>query len=252
LGESEHPKPGDTARRELRVRTQRHPRIILLRHGEPDWSPGNGKSVADPALTPYGRAQARAAAERLCEEPIDALYVSPTRRSRETAAPLSEATGLEPIVVENLAEIETGADGLAHTEVDQYFVEGSQRPLVEHWEGWPSPKAERFVDFHARVTDGIADVLSRHGAQARRDHDFTVWNFDSKGPQIVIAAHCGTNAVAITHLLDVPPLPWEWLRFESELCAYSVLQARKLGPRGAVWSLQSFNEVGHLSDAGLR
>ena len=102
------------------------------------------------------------------------------------------------------------------------------------------------------MTAGITEVLARHGPHPEREHDFNVWKFDTPAPQIVIAAHCGTNAVAITHLLDVPPLPWEWLRFESELCAYSVLQARKLGPRGAVWSLQSFNEVGHLSDAGLR
>ncbi len=208
--------------------------------------------MRDPALTAYGHAQARAAATRLREEPIDAIYVSPTRRSRETAAPLADAMGLEPIVVESLAEIETGADGLSLAEVDRYFVEGSQRPLAEHWEGWPNPAAESFLDFHTRVTGGVADVLGRHGASARREHDFNVWSFDPQGPQIVIVAHCGTNAVAITHLLDVRPLPWEWLRFESELAAYSVLQARKLGPSGAVWSLQTFNEIDHLVDAGLR
>jgi broad specificity phosphatase PhoE len=67
-----------------------------------------------------------------------------------------------------------------------------------------------------------------------------------------VVAHGGTNAVALAHLLDVRPVPWEWLRFESELAAYSVLQARPIGPSGHVWSLQSFNEVDHLAAAGLR
>jgi hypothetical protein len=47
-------------------------------------------------------------------------------------------------------------------------------------------------------------------------------------------------------------VPWEWLRFESELTAYSVVQARDLGPSGLVWSLQAFGMVDHLIDAGLR
>ena len=57
---------------------------------------------------------------------------------------------------------------------------------------------------------------------------------------------------AIRSYYDAPPVPWEWLRFESELAAFSVLQARAIGPRGSVWSLQNFNEVDHLGRAGLR
>ena len=70
--------------------------------------------------------------------------------------------------------------------------------------------------------------------------------------QIAVVAHGGTNAVALAHLLDVRPVPWEWLRFESELAAYSVVHARPIGPRGAVWSLQNFNEIDPLVEAGLR
>ena len=58
--------------------------------------------------------------------------------------------------------------------------------------------------------------------------------------------------MALSHLLDVRPVPWEWLRFESELAAFSVLQARAIGPEGCVWSLQNFNEVDPLVEAGLR
>ena len=68
----------------------------------------------------------------------------------------------------------------------------------------------------------------------------------------MVVAHGGTNAVALAHLLDLPPVPWEWLRFESELCSYSIAQARPLGPQGLVWSLQDFGEVDHLTNAGLR
>ena len=249
--ESDQPTDsGGTAAREARTRGEPHARIVLLRHAEPDWTPGGGHSVIDPGLTPFGRRQARASAERLAREGIDAIYVSPYRRSQETADCLAERTGLEPVTVEPLAEVGIAVEGLSQEEVDRYFVAGSQRPLYEHWKGWPG--AESFHDFHDRVSAGVADVLGRHGIRATREHDFTTWSFDAEQPTIAIVAHGGTNAVALTHLLDIHPVPWEWLRFESELAAFSVVQARRLGPSGRVWSLQNFNEVDHLSAAGLR
>jgi probable phosphoglycerate mutase len=251
VDDTSKPQPGVQAQREARGRRANHAHVILLRHGEPDWSPGGGPSVDDPRLTPFGRAQARASAERLARERIDAIYVSPYRRARETAAPLAEMTGLEPIVVDGLAEIGVAVRGLSQEDVDRYFVEGTRRPLDEHWLGWPG--AESFRGFHARVTAALADVLGRHRWLAQREHDFTTWHQPSaSAPNLVIVAHGGTNAVALTHLLDLDPVPWEWLRFESELAAFSVLQARPLGPAGQVWSLQNFNEVDHLAAAGLR
>ena len=233
------------------MRGERHPRVTLLRHGEPDWTP-EGHSVPDPGLTPYGVAQAAAAAERLAREGVDAIYVSSYRRSQETAEPLARLVGVEPVVLPGLREIGVNVDGLSQEDVDRYFVEASRRPLSEHWEGWPA--SESFRDFHARVTRTLELLLGRHGLTPQRDaeHDFTEWRQSGKPAHIAVVAHGGTNAVALAHLLDLPPVPWEWLRFESELCAYSIVQARPLGPEGCVWSLQDFGEVDHLVEAGLR
>ena len=248
---TERPRPGDAATREARRRSERQPHVTLLRHGEPDWTPA-GASVPDPGLTPYGHAQARAAAARIAAAGVDAIYVSPYRRAQETAEPLAHATGITPVVLPGLAEIGVNVDGLTQEAVDRYFTEASQRPLTEHWGGWPG--AESFHDFHARVTAALADLLARHGLRAHRDpeHAFTQWDREGPPAQIAVVAHGGTNAVALAHLLDVAPVPWEWLRFEIELAAYSVVHARPIGPRGLVWSLQNFNEIDPLVEAGLR
>jgi len=237
-------EPGSTYRGEAARREGSAAHVTLLRHGEPDWAP-DGRAVEDPRLTPYGHEQARRAAAALAAEPIDVIYVSPYRRSQETAAPLAEATGLEPVTIPDLREIgvDLGALG-SQDEVDRYFVEAARRPLAEHWDGWPG--AERFTDFHTRVTGALVDLLGRHSVRPEQEHDFTVWHVPEPGPRIVIVAHGGTNAVLATHLLDVRPVPWEWMRFESQLAAYSVLQARPLGERGTVWSLVNFNELDHL------
>lgn len=223
--------------------------IVLVRHGEPEWEPG-GLAVDDPELTPFGRKQAQRAAEALSRESFDALYVSPLRRAQETAEPVAKATGLEPQTIEGLAEIQIPLEGISQTEVDGFFRRASQRRLGEHWTGWPG--GESFRAFHARVTATIATLLTRHSVEPESEDEFTVWRLPPRRFRIAIVGHGGTNAVAITHLLDVPGVPWEWSRFEMELAAYAVVQSRAIGMTGFVWSLQNFNELDHLRAAGLR
>jgi broad specificity phosphatase PhoE len=253
IGEGAGPAPaqaGPAAEREREARERRHTTLTLVRHGDPDWTPDGGPSVADPGLTPFGASQAAAVAAALARTAVDFVYVSPYRRARETAAPIETATGRRAQVTPGFAEIGVALTGLTQEDVDRYFEAASRRPLHEHWEGWPG--AERFHDFHGRVTQALAEVLAQHGIHPTREHDFTVWSAPATPVSIVIVAHGGTNAVLLTHLLDVRPVPWEWLRFESQLAAYSVAEARPLGERGSVWSLQNFNEVDHLRAAGLR
>ena len=244
-------EPGPQARREARQREEALAHVILLRHGEPDWYPDARGAVDDAGLTPRGHAQARCAAAALAKGRIDAIYVSPLLRAQETAAPLVAACGIPAVSVPAFAEISiAGTTGLSQRDVDRYFLEAMRRPLAEHWAGWP--QGESFRDFHSRVCGGLGEVLARHGMTSAREHEFTVWEQPARPETIVIVAHGGTNAVLLTHLLDVPPVPWEWIRFESELAAYSVVQARPLGQRGCIWSLIDFGEIDHLRAAGLR
>lgn len=243
------PEPGASARREERMRLDPQVELILLRHGEPDWTPNGGPSVTDAALTALGRMQAEAAAERLANVGIDALYVSPLRRARETAEPLAKVTGIAPEVIEGLAEIHIALEGLSQTEVDGYFRQAMRRRLGDHWSGWPG--GESFRHFHARVTSTLGGLLERHGMAPQSEDEFTVWSLPRRRHRIAIVAHGGTNAVALTHLLDVAAVPWEWNRFELELAAYAVVQSRPIGMTGFVWCLQNFNEVDHLRAAGL-
>jgi broad specificity phosphatase PhoE len=246
------PSPGETASREASRRGKPLATLTLVRHGEPDWAAMTDAGMPrDPVLTSFGRAQADATAAALCEQPCHGLYVSPMARALQTAAPFAEATGLEPIVLPDLEEFRFDASGMNLEEVDARFRELSQRPLEEHWEGWPG--VEDFRDFHQRTTGALEELLARHGIRARQGGEFTVWDVQETAHSLVLFAHGGTNAVLLTHLLGIPPVPWEWLRFECELSAYAVVQARPIGhDGGSVWALQNFNELDHLRAAGLR
>ncbi len=79
--------------------------IYLVRHGEAaaSWS-----ESADPGLSARGREQARAARDELLPRLDSAgasLVSSPLARARETALPLADATGLEPVINDAFREI---------------------------------------------------------------------------------------------------------------------------------------------------
>lgn len=243
-------EPGGTASREMARREAPAAEIILIRHGEPDYVPVGGKSLADPPLTEHGWAQARSVAAVVAEMKPSVIYASPLRRAQETAAPLAEATGVAPVTLDALAEIDVGVQGRSQDEVDRYFQEAMRRPLAEHWDGWPD--GESFRNFHRRVTEGAAKLLASHEVTSEKHEDFRVWHVPSQPLSLAIVAHGGTNAVLLTHLLDIRPVPWEWMRFECELASHSVLHTRPISDNGHVWSLQNFNETAPLREAGLR
>src|SRR5215469_11209600 len=62
----------------------------------------------DLPLSGTGRKQALALAERLSGTSFNVIYSSPLKRCLETASPLAERLGLEPIIVPELAEIKLG------------------------------------------------------------------------------------------------------------------------------------------------
>ena len=73
-------------------------KLLIIRHGEPDYSIDS--------LTPKGWREAELLADRLCREPIDAFYVSPLGRARDTAKPTLERLGRRAEVLPWLHEFQ--------------------------------------------------------------------------------------------------------------------------------------------------
>jgi broad specificity phosphatase PhoE len=78
--------------------------IVCVRHAE------KADGSSDPALSAAGMARAAALAAALRDAEIDAIYVSPARRTQQTAALLAALRGLTPKV-----DPQTDADALAKT-----------------------------------------------------------------------------------------------------------------------------------------
>jgi probable phosphoglycerate mutase len=216
--------------------------LTLVRHGQPEWQV-DGLGVTDPGLTSLGHDQARAAADRLTGERVDAVLVSPLRRARQTAAPIADSLGLEAEVQPWLAEIASPPwDGTPIEHIEKIFDEQRRRSVEELWEGLDG--GERFPDFHDRVASGLATHLASLGVEQHHDHP-RLWQTPGDDLHVVVVAHGGTNAVLVGVLLGIPPTPWEWERFHHYHAAVSSLSTIAIGG-AAAFSLRFLNDLSHL------
>jgi len=142
--------------------------VILVRHGASE-AAVEGTSFplvdghSDPALSEVGHAQAREVARRLQHEGIDRLYVSTLRRTHQTAAPLVEATGLQPTVLADLVEV-----GLGEFEGGEYRIRAArgdpviQRVFAEQrWDAIPG--GEPRASLGARVRRAVEHIVAETG-----------------------------------------------------------------------------------------
>jgi len=226
------------------VRQSSGVKIVLVRHAQPDWEPG-GRAVDEPGLTRLGHEQARRTADALSGEHFHALYVSPHRRARETARPIAEKLGLEPRVESWLRELGVPTlQGKTSEEVRRFFTGARARDLAAHFEGMPG--GESFRHFHERVAGGLEGLLlDGHRFRIHQDAGHRLWRMPEERRQLLIVAHEGTNAILLSHLLGLEPLPWSWLHFSSAWAGITRLHLTPVA-NGAVWSLESFNGVQHL------
>jgi broad specificity phosphatase PhoE len=178
-------------------------KIVFLRHGESEYNL-LGLCNADPAvpvsLTPKGRLQAEAAAQRLLNVPIRRVYVSRLKRAHETAV-IVNATHCASIAVdERLDDRNTGYEGQP---VARYLsvMRSADDPF-----SWKAPTGESYADMVGRVHDFLENV--------RHDDASTV---------LVVAHHEVLQAVTgYFRKLDLPEMWNVWvdhceiLEFEAE------------------------------------
>jgi broad specificity phosphatase PhoE len=125
---------------------------LLVRHGETHETTGHRyPSAQDLSLNERGRAQADALAQALQMVGLEAIFVSPSRRAQETAAPLAAQRHLELRVIPELAEMSFGQlGGLSLEEAARTFPDGLKRWLDNPFEV-TLPDGEPFLDFVGRV-----------------------------------------------------------------------------------------------------
>lgn len=202
--------------------------IVLVRHGASEHAlPGAPFPLVDgrgdPNLSDVGHEQAQAVAERLGGEEIEQLFVTPLRRTQQTAAPLAEVTGLEPTVVEDLAEVRLG-----DWEGGEYRLRvAAGDPIIrrvfeeERWDVIPG--AESSESLAGRVRAGIEQVVQAAGPDR----------------VAVVVVHGGIVGEACRQATGSRPFAF----VHSDNASISRIVVRPSGK----WQLRSFNDISHLA-----
>lgn len=202
-------------------------KLLLIRHALPRRdAPAEG--FADPELDDLGHKQAQRLAAYLAEEEIHAIYASPMRRARETAAPLAAALGLEIQTEPDVAECDT----LATEYVPQEALLAAGDP---RWRDglsasdWPS-YYEPLETFHPRIMAGLDRIIANHSRQT-----------------VAVFTHGGVIARYTSTLLDHP---WEQVGFFVPLYT-SITRITASSKDGGWRMIVTVNETPHLRGTGL-
>lgn len=188
--------------------------LVLIRHARPSRDDGSD-GPADPGLSPVGQQQAEALADWLGTEPFDAIYSSPMRRARETAAPLADRLGLKVTAEPDIAEYDAGA--ASYIPIEELKAAGDPR-----WMELP----DDIPAFQRRVVDAIERVVSAHGSG-----------------NVAVVCHGGVVNVYLSWVLKTE----QALFFLPHYTSVSRVLASGDGRR----SIDSINETGHLRVADV-
>ncbi|MCP3936754.1 MAG: histidine phosphatase family protein [Actinomycetia bacterium] len=193
--------------------------LIFVRHGLPEHIEKTDGSPADPPLAELGRRQAEAAAAWLTQEQIDAIYVSPMFRARETAQPLEWALKMEAIVADGIAEFDRDHSAYIPSEVlKQTNYEAWQTMMQGGYDGLGDP-----ILFQDTVSATVAQIASDH-----------------KGQRVVVVCHGGVINAYISEVLGRD-------RDDFMFCNVDYTSiSRVLVASSGQRSLMSLNETAHI------
>jgi broad specificity phosphatase PhoE len=197
--------------------------LMLIRHALPERQEVS-VGPADPELTPEGNAQAERLADYLASERIDAVYTSPMRRARETAAPFGHRLGLEPVVVDDVAEWDRNSS--EYIPIEQLKAQGDPRfheILGNQWNG-----ADPIEEFEARVESALEELVARHA-----------------GDRIAVVCHGGVINLYLSIVLGLSEQ-----RTGFFYPNYTSIH-RVAASRSGVRSIVTVNETSHLRNTGL-
>jgi probable phosphoglycerate mutase len=223
--------------------------IVLVRHAQPDWEPG-GRAVDHPELSAHGRKQAEALGEALAGESFSHCYTSTLDRAIETAEFVSRRSGVRFEQCAWLDELRLPTlEGQTAEQVEKFFRDARARDLERWWDGMSG--GESFRHLYERVSTGIETLLEgSHGLRRHDNSGYRLWHPPEDDRKILIVAHEGSNAVILSRLLDVEPVPWAWVRFASFWAAITRVATVPVAD-GYAFSLRAFNDLGHLLPLGL-
>jgi len=198
-------------------------RLLLIRHAATDWTAqGRFQGQTDIPLSPHGRRQATALAQRLMAETLHMLYASDLQRAWETARAIAAPHALPVHAEPRLREMAFGRwEGLTYAEMQQQDAQSLAAWERDQLHSAP-PGGETLLQMTQRVRAAYVSIL-----------------LAGQDKTVGLVAHGGPLQLLLCRALGLPPQAyWQFAMSPaslSELCVYE---------KGAI--LTCLNDTHHL------
>ena len=201
--------------------------LIFVRHGEqhiPDPRQGPVGDTFDPPLTERGQKQAEAVGARLSTDRVDVVYASPLKRAFETGKQVARHHRLEPIVLDDLREVEIFREVPVDRSAVDYFgrdlLAGIRERMIRERKWDVYPLSESSFDFRKRTVNAVEAIIAAN-----------------EGKRVVVACHGGVINSYVAHIIGSD----YDMFFRPAHCSISIVFSGH-----GVRALQSLNDVHHL------
>jgi broad specificity phosphatase PhoE len=202
--------------------------LILIRHGEqvlPDPQQSVAADIFDPPLSERGSHQAFLVGLRFSTERVDAVYSSPLQRALETGHQVARHHRLEPIVRQDLREVEVFRDVPSDQNVTSWvgtdLLMGMRERFLRERSWDVYPYSESSFDFRKRVINAVEAIIATN-----------------HGKRVAITCHGGVINAYLSHIIGSP----YDMFFRPGHTAVNIVYAASTGVR----ALQSINDMHHL------
>lgn len=222
-------------------------RILLIRHGEPDYTTDT--------LTAQGRAEAELLSRRLEAYHIRDCYSSPLGRARETAEYTLQRRGCQAEILPWLAEYRghfpdplTGRSRIPWDLPPRVWM--SRPELLDHeaWADSPVYAGGNVREIWEETKSGAAELLARYGYRRQGP----LWHGSANTRDtICLFCHFGISVAFLAYLFDVSPVPL-WHHTLSLPSSLTEVVTEERVPGEISFRLLRFGDVTHLEAAGLR
>lgn len=220
-------------------------RILIVRHGDPDYSVDG--------LTEKGRREVELLARRLAGEDIAAIYTSPLGRARLTAAPTEAALGLKAEVCTWLQEFPAlikvpylDEKKCAWDLLPSFAEKNPELYSLRGWRNVDFIKAGGIADAYDGVCAEFDALLARHGYK-REGFGYRVT--DSNHDTVALFCHFGLGAVLTSRLMNCSPYSvWQHGVMLTSSVTTFFSEEREEGI--AHFRMSSFGDLYHLAAAG--
>lgn len=217
--------------------------ILIVRHGDPDY--------ANDTLTEKGKIEAELLAEKLSKMKIDACYVSPLGRARDTAQYTLDKINQEAEVLDWLHEfrgrqvLEDGTKRRCWEQLPSVWA-NEEIYYTDDWYKTDLMKSVNAGEEYHKIIAEFNAFLESYGYK-REGKLFKV--LKGNHDRVVLFCHYAVGCVLTSYLLGIPPVPlWNNAVALTSSVTTFVTEEREQGI--ATFRMMAYGDIGHLYAGG--